>query len=124
MRTTLDGQSLFDESQLEIELDSPGRDFVSRAVPGLDGILSIDLGKRSRKIRQKGVLRAKSRSQMDDRLTAISQHMDGDIHTLATSTGRQFENLRMDTFKVVGERTNAGSIAVDYEITYTQLQVQ
>lgn len=124
MSVTLDGQSLFDEQQLEVELDGPGRDFVLRAVPGLDGTLSIDLGKRSRKIRQKGVLRAKSRSQMDDRLTAISQRLDGHIHTLATSSSRQFENLRMDTFKVVSERTDASGIVVDYEITYTQLQVQ
>ena len=36
MSTALDGQSLFDEQQLEIELGAVSRDSIERAVPGLD----------------------------------------------------------------------------------------
>ncbi|MDH4237931.1 MAG: hypothetical protein OEW48_00050 [Phycisphaerae bacterium] len=123
MSAALDGQSLFDSQQLEIELGSISRDSIERAVPGLDGVLSVDLGGRSRKIRQKCVLRAKSRSQMDERISAISAFMDGNTHTLMTNGGKEFENLRMDVFKVSKERAGGGGIVIDYEIVYTQLKV-
>jgi len=124
MSAALDGQSLFDEQRLEIEFGGVSRDSIERAVPGLDGVLSIDLGGRSRKIEQKGVLRAKSRSQMDERISAISAYVDGNTHTLLTSSGEEFENLRVDVFKVSKERAGGGGVDVDYEIVYTQLKVQ
>ena len=52
MKTTLDEQTLFDEQKLEIEVGSFNRDSIEKTVPGLDGALSIDLGRRSRKIKQ------------------------------------------------------------------------
>jgi len=124
MSITLDGQSLFDESAasgLEIEPASIRRDSIERTVTGLDGILSIDLGERSRQIKQKGVLRAKSRTQMNDRISTISACIDGNTHTIVTNNGEKFENLRMDVFKVSNERIGSGGIAIDYEIVYTQL---
>lgn len=124
MSTTLDGQILFDESAyggLEIELGSIGRDSVERAVPGLDGVLSIDLGKRSRKIKQTGVLRSKSRLEMNNRINAISVFLDGNTHKLITNSGKEFDNLRMDTFKISKERVSGDSVVADYEIVYTQL---
>ena len=124
MSTALDGQSLFDEQQLEIELGAVSRDSIERAVPGQDGVLSVDLGGRSREIKQKGVLRARSRSQMDERISAISAFMDGNTHTLMTSGGKEFENLRMDVFKVSKERAGGGGVVIDYEVVYTQLKVQ
>ena len=121
MSATLDGQILFDDHQLGIELDSVRRDSVERAVPGLNGVLSIDLGGRTRKIKQRGVLRAKSRSQLDSRISAIAAYMNGDTHKLVTSSGQEFDNLRMDVFKVSKERASGSGLAVDYEILYTQL---
>jgi len=121
MSTTLDEQILFDEQQLKIEVGSISRDSVERTVPGLDGMLSIDLGERDRRIKQKGTLRAMSRTQMSERMSAISACMDGDTHTLVTDGGQEFDNLRMDVFKVTNERTSGGGVAVDYEIVYTQL---
>ena len=121
MSITIDGQILFSEQQFEIEAGSFNRDSIERAMPGLDGVLSVDLGRRGRKINQKGVLRAKSRSQMNDRISAISAYMDGDMHTLLTGSDEEFDNLRMDSFKVSKERTDSSGIVVDYEIVYTQL---
>ena len=123
MGTTLDGQNLFDEQGLEIELESSKRDSIERSVAGLDGVISIDLGSRSRRIKQTGVLRATSQTDMDGKKDSISTFLDGDAHTLITDKGRQFENLRMDVFKVKNERTSGGSICCDYEIVYTQLAV-
>ncbi len=121
MRVTLDGQNLFDEQQLEIELGSFSRDSMDRAVAGLDGVLSVDMGGRGRRIKQKGVLRAKSRTQMNNRISSISVYMDGETHTLITSEGEKFDNLRMDSFEVRKDRAGGGSIVVDYEIVYAQL---
>ena len=123
MSATLDGQNLFDEQDMKIEQDSIGRDSIERTVPGLDGILSIDMGGRSRKIKQRGVLRARSRAQMDDRIDAILAYIDGDTHTLVIRNGEEFDNVRMDAFKVTEEKTSGSSLCCDYEIVYTQLVV-
>jgi hypothetical protein len=124
MSVSLDGQNLFDSQQLEVELGSIRRGSIERAVPGLDGILSIDLGGRSKEIKQRGELRAKSRAHMDERISAISAFMDGNTHTLITSGGKKFDDLRMDVFKVSKERAGGGGVAIDYEIVYTQLKVR
>ncbi len=121
MKVTLDAQMLFDEQALEIRADSFSRDSIERTVPGLHGVLSIDLGLRGRKIRQTGTLRAKSRAQLDERISRISALMDGITHTLTTGTGREFTNLRMDSFKTGTEHADGTGIVVDYEIVYTQL---
>lgn len=121
MSVTLDRQDLFEEQGLEIQADSFGRDCIERSVPGLDGVVSVDLGGRGRKIRQNGVLRARSRLQMGERVAAISSFMDGAAHLLVTKGGEQFDNLRMDSFKVTEERVSGGGVVVDYEIIYTQL---
>lgn len=121
MRVTLDEQALFDRQQPEIEAGSFSRASIERAVPGLNGVLSIDLGQRSRKIKQSGMLRAKSRSQLDERVNGISAYMDGRTHTLIAADGRQFGNLRLDSFTLGKEHIDGAGISVDYEIVYTQL---
>ena len=121
MKTTLDKQILFDEQTVEISADSFSRDSIERTVPSLNGVLSIDLGLRGRKIRQIGTIRAKSRTQLNERINKITAFMDGDTHTLVTSSGREFVNLRMDSFKTAAEHTDGTGIITDYEIIYTQL---
>ena len=121
MKATLDSNILFDEQTLEISAGSFSQDSIERTVPGLDGVLSIDLGRRGRKIKQTGTLRAKSRAQLDERISKIAAFMDGDTHTLITSRGREFANLRMDSFKAGSEHADGTGIVVDYEIVYTQL---
>jgi hypothetical protein len=123
MSVTLDGQICFDEQQTEIEPGSFSRASIERTVPGLEGVLSIDLGSRSRKIRQTGVLHAASQAQLNQKISAISNFMDGNTHTLASSS-EEFDNVRMDSFKVNGKRPAGNGVAADYEIIYTQLKVQ
>lgn len=122
MSTTLDGQVLFDEQQLEIEVDSKHRAMKERAVAGLDGVLSIDLGARGRKIRQKGRLLAASWKQMEQRLADISAFIDGKGHTLKTSRSEEFCNVRMDAFKVTERSESGGGVVAGYEIEYVQLK--
>lgn len=121
MSITLDGQSLFDEYELKIEAGSFSRDSIERASAGLDGVVSIDLGSRSRQIKQQGVLRSKSRSEMDERVSVISACMNGDTHILAVTGGAEFSNLRMDSFRVTNDCLTGSGVVIDYEIIYTQL---
>jgi phosphomannomutase len=44
MKARLDGQIIFDEEGLSIRVDNERREYVERAVAGLDGLLSVDLG--------------------------------------------------------------------------------
>lgn len=122
MSVTLDGQAMFDEEQLTICVGSPTRASVERAVAGLDGVLSIDLGARSRPIRQTGALHAPSRIAMHTRILAIAGFIDGLTHTLVTADGQTLSDLRMDSFKKVAEYPGGPGVVADYEIIYTQLR--
>ena len=85
--------------------------------------MSIDLGGRGRKIRQKGEMRARSRTELNTKHEEISAFVDGQTHTLADSRGEDFENVRIDSVSVKNERTSGGGVVADYEIIYTQLVV-
>ena len=121
MSVTLDGQAIFDEQGLTISAGSAIRASLERAVAGLDGVLSIDLGSRSRPIRQTGVLHAPSRAAMRARIRAITGFIDGQTHALITADGQAFGELRMDSFKRIAEYPGGPGVVVDYEIVYTQL---
>jgi hypothetical protein len=119
----LDSVRLFEEAEEEIEVGSFARECLERAVAGLDGVMSIDLGGRGRKIRQKGEIRARSRAELNGKIEAISSFVDGDTHTLVTSQGEMFENLRVDSVSVKNERVSGSGVVADYEIIYRQLMV-
>jgi hypothetical protein len=121
MATTLNGQNLFDERTLQIEIGSVSRDSIQRSVAGLDGVVGIDLGRRGRIIKQTGSIKARSKAELDDRLGSIREYMDGYAYTLITSRGERFENIRIDSFRTQNEHHNGTGLTVDYEIIYTQL---
>ena len=121
MRTTLDEQGLFYEQGLTIEVGSLEEASIDKAVAGLDGVLSIALGGRGRRITQKGTLRVNSRLKMNERIGIISAYMDGRTHTLVTNDGREFANLRMDVFKVIKTMESGIGLCCEYEIVYRQL---
>jgi hypothetical protein len=120
---TLDGQRVFGDGEPQIEAFSLNRQWVERTVAGLDGVVSIDLGGRSRKIRQRGMLRVRSNHELRTVVDAISAYMDGRARTLVTQAGEEFADLRMDSVKVSPLRVSGPAVVVDYEILYTQLAV-
>jgi hypothetical protein len=122
MSVNLDGYNLFDEP-VTIEAQSNRREATERSVAGLDGTISIDLGGRGRKIRQKGSLRARSKTELDDRIAVISAFIDGRTHALANSNAETFENLRIDSINVKDEKASGAGVTTDYEIVYMQLTV-
>ena len=121
MNTTLDGHALFDERDLQVGAGPVKRACVERSVSGLDGIASIDLGRRGRQLRQRGILRSASREALQRRIDAIAAFVDGGTHTLVTSDGRRYEGLRMDAFTLVKEQTVGAGAVAEYEIEYKQL---
>jgi hypothetical protein len=120
MSVKLDQNRLFDEAAM-IEVESIRRESIERATAGLDGVMSIDLGNRGRKIRQKGELRARSKAELNKRIEAISAFIDGDTHTLAGSEGNTYDNVRMDSIDIKNERVSGSSVVADYEVVYRQL---
>jgi hypothetical protein len=42
---------------------------------------------------------------------------------LVIRNGEEFDNVRMDAFKVTEEKTSGSGLCCDYEIVYTQLVV-
>lgn len=116
----LDGTVLF-EGSAEIEFEGARRATVERSAAGLDGVVSIDLGRRGRKIKQKGELRAVSGEQMKKRIEKILAFLDGKSHKFQASDGEIFENVRMDSFKAAGERQSGTGVVAEYEIEWTQL---
>jgi hypothetical protein len=123
MSVSLDGSILFDGHGLEIELSSIGRESKEKSVPGLDGVISVDLGNRGRKVKQRGILRARSLSELQVKIDAIEAYIDGEAHTLVTEKHGELSNLRMDSFTAKGRRTSGGGVSVGYEIVYRQLAV-
>jgi hypothetical protein len=121
MNVTLDGQAIFDEQGLTLAVGSPSRASLERSVAGLDGVLSIDLGARSRQIRQTGTLHAASRAAMHARIGAILAFLDGRTHILATTDGQRYRGVRLDSFKRIAEKPQGPGVVTDYEIVYTQL---
>lgn len=122
MSANLDGNKLFDEP-IVIEAESVSRESIERSAAGLDGVLSIDLGGRGRRIKQKGEIRAKSKAELDSKAGAISAFINGDTHTLVCSRGDTFENLRVDSVNVKNERVSGAGVVADYEVVYTQSMV-
>ena len=122
MSVSIDGYRLFDET-VTIEAESVRRESIERTAAGLDGVVSVDLGKRGREIQQKGTLRARSKIELNDRVAVITAFMDGQTHTLGTPEGETYADVRMDSLRVKNERAAGAGIATDYEIIYRQLTV-
>ncbi|HIJ72271.1 MAG TPA: hypothetical protein HPP87_13095 [Planctomycetes bacterium] len=123
MKFTLDGNELFGGDDVQIKVFSFSRASIERTISGVDGVLSIDLGNRGRKVQQSGMLRANSRTQMRAKIDAIGAYMDGCTHTLVTEGGKEYDNLRVDSFETTKEKTSGGGVIVDYKIVYTQLAI-
>ena len=121
MATELNGLRLFDERDLRFEIGSPSRERIEKSIGGLDGVVSFDLGKRTRAIKQKGTLRAASKAKLTEKIGTVTDYMDGYAYTLITNDGQVYENMRIDAFKTFNERTHGSGLVIDYEIVYTQL---
>lgn len=120
MRAKLDSTIEFEE--LEVRPESFRRDAEQRSASGVDGVLSVDLGMRDRKLVCKGALRAQSKAALREKIDTISLLMDGKTHTLTTKDGERFGDLRVDAFKVEKQTHNGAGASCEFEIKFSQLR--
>jgi len=119
MRANLDGIVEFDAGHITVS--GWERDTIDRTAAGVDGVVSIDLGSRSRIIVQKGILRAVSKKTLDKKIEQIRSLADGQTHTLIHGDD-QFDNVRIDEV-TTGEKSYSGrGLNCAYEIHYIQLR--
>jgi len=120
MKATLDGIIEFEQAKLD--LGSWQRDSIERAAAGVDGVVNIDLGKRTREIVQKGVMRAASRSALMAKVDFFRDMADGRYHTMETAEGRRFEDMWIEKVMVSGTEYNGSGASCEVEIRYVQLR--
>ena len=120
MKAMLDDEVIFNEETFVLEIKSPQRSIIQRSAAGLDGQVSIDLGLRSRKLVQRGELRAKSKTELQKRIDEISELLDGDAHILRCPDGKIFENLLIEDFHNGSFVSGGANISCQYDIAYIQ----
>lgn len=116
-----DGQSFFHNGRHIVQPLSWRRDSIDRGFGGLDGVVSVDLGLRKRKLKQRGFLSALSVPALMQLIDDISAYIDGQCHTLVDQHGVSYSNARMDHFSLVGPIAVGNQVQGEYEIIYTQL---
>ena len=116
-----DGEELFGGGEGKVEVLSWRRECVERSFGGLDGVVSVDMGRRERKFKQRGQLLADSESGLRERMDVISAYIDGQAYKLVDQGGVAYGRVRMDSFKAVGPIVAGGKVRCEYEISYTQL---
>jgi hypothetical protein len=122
MSVTLDNQRIFADDLPIIKVESLKRSYIESSAAGLNGIISIDLGSRGRKIKQTGHLRARSNAELSELIAVIEAFLDGKAHTLISTNDGTYEDLRMDTFKIIQRHNSGVGVMAEYEINYTQLR--
>jgi len=94
---------------------------VDRGFAGLDGVLSVDLGRRERKFKQRGCLTARNVAALTEMLGDISAYIDGQDYELVDQQGVRYGQVRMDVFTLTGPISKGSQASCEYEIHYTQL---
>jgi len=117
---TFDDQDFFIDGRHVVLPLSRRRATLDKGFAGLDGVLSVDLGLRERKIKQSGRLTAKSAEALIALIGRIMDYIDGQCYTLVARNDVSYENVRMDSF-APGEITVGNQAYCEYEIIYTQL---
>ena len=106
---------------LKLKADSWKRDSIEKSAAGLDGVVSIDLGRRKRRIKICGLIEAQSKIGLEKKKELISALLDGKAHMLETDT--EYENIRIDSFEVVKGDCSGKVISCEFELGLSQLRV-
>lgn len=120
MKVTLDG--IIEFEQMELAVGSWRRESIERAAAGVDGAIKVDLGRRTREIVQKGIIRSPSRAALLSKVDIISDMANGASHTVETAEGDKFENVWIETVMVDSMEYMGSGASVEIEIRYVQLR--
>ena len=118
---TFDGEALFGSGDHLVEPGSWQRSTLERGFGGLSGVVSVDLGRRQRKLKQRGTLSAASVPALLAMTERISAFIDGQAYEMVDQNGSSHGEVRMDSFTLVGSISLANQASCKYEIVYSQL---
>ena len=118
---TFNGKMIFGHGDHTLQAGSWGRQTKERRFAGVDGVMSIDLGRGSRRLKQRGWLTAASRAALQKTCEETSAYIDGQAYELVDANGTVYANVRMDSFQLLAEVCAASPVRCEYEVTYTQL---
>lgn len=116
-----DSKALFGTGRHVLQPTSWQRESTDRGFAGLDGLMSVDLGKRGRKLKQCGFLAASSVAAIMALIETVSGYIDGQSYTLVDQHGVVYSNVRMDSFRLLSPIAVGNQSQCEYEIIYTQL---
>ncbi len=118
--TTLDGEAIFASGPHTLQIGPWQRKHLRRGFPGLDGELTVDLGRRGRTLTQSGRLQAANLADLQSLVNAIDALDDGQPHTLATAEGRTFSGVLVENFRLTTPLQTGRLAWCDYTIEYRQ----
>jgi len=118
---TFDSQAIFGVGEHAIRPLSWRRETLDRGFAGLNGVMSLDLGRRERKLKQHGQLSANSIAALLSMMENIATHIDGKSYELVDQNGCSYADIRMDNFTLLGPINTGNQVRCEYEIIYTQL---
>jgi len=116
-----DSKALFGTGRPVLQPGSWRRESTDRGYAGLDGVMSVDLGRRERKLKQRGSFSAASIAALVELIENVSAYIDGQCYGLVDQHGVEYSNVRMDSFKLLSPIAVANQSQCEYEIVYTQL---
>ena len=118
---TIDGLRVFGEGEHVLRAGSWQRKTIDQGFAGLDGVVSVDLGMRNRKLKQHGYMSAGNVRALTELIDAICVYIDGRVHELVDQDGVSYASVRMDAFSLVGPISKGSQARCEYEAIYTQL---
>ena len=115
-----DGEDLFGRGVHEMTFGSWERERLVRRFAGLDGEVRIDLGRKGRRIGQKGSLAADNLRALQKKIDVVEDYLDGKDHTLIDENGQSHEHVEMVSFEWNIPLNRSDHFSADYEIEYKQ----
>jgi hypothetical protein len=119
IKATLGGGIEFE--LLELNAGSRERAAVEKAAAGVDGVVSVDMGGRSREIMLRGRLRMFSAQSLDAKIEALGKMVDGECHVLGVGGRPYIEDLRVDSVRMRKKAYSGGGLICEFELTGAQL---
>ena len=120
MKALLDSTLEFEEKRFEVK--SWERSLVERSVCGLDGVVKVDLGRRSRKVIQDGTIRADNEDAIAGKVGCFAALVDGAEHTLMRGRSSVMVGLVVSSFAAGEVKRGGAGVWCDFEIRYVQVR--
>lgn len=105
---------------LKFMAGSWARESIEKSAAGLDGVVSVDLGMRKRKIKVSGLVEDQSKDALKQKAAQIEALVDGGMHTLESDA--MYENIKIESFAVVKESSSGRGVGCEFEMGLSQLR--